>query len=192
MQLGIIGLALATFVVTALLASDGALARGERAAFEWVNGWPDAFGWLEVPMQLGTLALLPAVAVLAAFVWRRPAPVLALVVAEVLARLAAGAAKDVVERPRPAALLDGVELRDPAEGYGFPSGHAAVAAAGAAVAVAALPARWRWLPVLGAALVAIARVFVGVHLPLDVVGGTALGVAIGASVVAVPGVRSRE
>jgi undecaprenyl-diphosphatase len=54
-----------------------------------------------------------------------------------------------------------------------------------------LPARWRWIPVVLAVLVALARVFVGVHFPLDVLGGAALGVAVGALAATVPGVRSR-
>lgn len=182
---------LAVFAATARAVSDRTVPDWERSAFEWVNGWPAWTGVLEIPMQLGSLALLPAVAIVAAFAWRRPAPVAALVVAEVVARIAAGAAKAVTERPRPAELVTATRLRDPAEGFGFPSGHAAVATAGAVVVAALVPPRWRWAPLLVAALAGLARVVVGVHLPLDVLGGAALGAAIGAMAVAAPGVRSR-
>ncbi|TFH14894.1 MAG: phosphatase PAP2 family protein, partial [Acidimicrobiales bacterium] len=43
-----------------------------------------------------------------------------------------------------------------------------------------LPGRWRWIPVGVATLNAIARVYLGAHNPLDVVGGGAIGIAIAA------------
>jgi undecaprenyl-diphosphatase len=65
-------------------------------------------------------------------------------------------------------------------GLGFVSGHAAVAAALATVLFLHLGARLRWVAVGAAAVVGLARVYVGAHLPLDVVGGAGLGVASGA------------
>ena len=60
----------------------------------------------------------------------------------------------------------------------FPSGHAATAFA-AAVAVGAFYPRLR-RPLLGlAAVVALSRVYLGVHYASDVLAGTALGVALG-------------
>ncbi len=66
-----------------------------------------------------------------------------------------------------------------ATGLGFPSGHAAVAAAIMTVAAAYLtrPARIAGWLVVG--LVAAARVYVGAHLPLDAAGGLFLGWAVG-------------
>ena len=43
-----------------------------------------------------------------------------------------------------------------------------------------LPHRWRWVLWALAAAVCLARVYVGAHMPLDVIGGAALGVAVGA------------
>jgi undecaprenyl-diphosphatase len=181
----------AMFVAGWLIAAGDRVPQLDRAVAEWVNGWPGWFGVLEVPMQLGTLALLPAVAVGAAFLWRRPGPVLAIVGGALVARAVADLTKDLVERGRPYAALTGITQRDPADGYGYPSAHAAVATAIATVAFVLLPPRWRWLPVLLAVSVGVARVFVGVHFPLDALGGAALGVAVGALATAVPGVRSR-
>lgn len=56
----------------------------------------------------------------------------------------------------------------------FPSDHTTVAAAAAMVAALAWP-RWGWLAVLGAALIGLSRVFVGVHFPSDVAAGLAIG-----------------
>jgi undecaprenyl-diphosphatase len=91
--------------------------------------------------------------------------------------------KDLVERVRPA-LADPqiVALVATPESASFPSGHAATAFA-AAIAVGAFYPRIRW-PLLGlAALVGLSRIYLGVHYWLDVLAGTALGIALGLAVV---------
>ena len=60
----------------------------------------------------------------------------------------------------------------------FPSGHAATAFA-AAVAVGLVHPRLRTPLLALAAVVALSRVYLGVHYALDVVAGTCLGIAIG-------------
>jgi len=45
-----------------------------------------------------------------------------------------------------------------------------------------LPGQWRWLPFLGAGLVAVSRVYLGHHYPSDVLAGAVLGAAVGAIV----------
>jgi undecaprenyl-diphosphatase len=86
-------------------------------------------------------------------------------------------------RGRPAALLGDVTVRgDPGLGFGFVSGHTAVAFALAAVAAPHLGRRGRLVAWALAALVGLARMYVGVHLPLDVLGGAGLGLTVGAIV----------
>ena len=60
--------------------------------------------------------------------------------------------------------------------YSFPSGHAASAVA-AAITLGRIWPRGRLLLWSLATLVALSRIYVGVHYPLDVLGGAALGVA---------------
>ena len=55
-----------------------------------------------------------------------------------------------------------------------------------------LPRAWRWAFVVLGVIVSVGRLYVGAHLPLDVVGGAALGVAAGALVTFVGGVPERE
>lgn len=129
-------------------------------------------------MQLGNLLAVPVAALAAALLrrWRLAASVL---LAGAGTYLLAKVVKDVVVRGRPATLLPDVVIRGTeAMGRGFPSGHAAVV--GALVGVA-----WPWLGRWGRALavvlvgvVCLARVSVGAHLPLDVVGGLGLGLAV--------------
>lgn len=76
--------------------------------------------------------------------------------------------------PRPFTAL-GIEALISEAGYSFPSGHAAAYFA-LAVAVWFANRKWGWW-YLGAAFInGIARVFVGVHWPFDVLGGMVVGV----------------
>ena len=97
--------------------------------------------------------------------------------------LLAKAIKDRVGRGRPVDLLSDVHLRGSHDnGLGFVSGHAAVAVAIATMIAPYLGRRARWVAVLIAFLVCVSRLYVGAHLPLDVIGGAALGWAAGSLV----------
>jgi undecaprenyl-diphosphatase len=71
---------------------------------------------------------------------------------------------------------------------GFPSGHAAVAAALTVVVTPYLSGRWRYVPITLLAIVLVGRLYVGAHLPLDLVGGAALGIAAGSAANLIVGV----
>jgi glycosyltransferase 2 family protein len=75
----------------------------------------------------------------------------------------------------------------PDRGLGYVSGHSAVAVALATVANPFLGRRARRVAWTLAACVCVARIYVGSHLPFDVVGGAALGWAAGALVLLVFG-----
>jgi undecaprenyl-diphosphatase len=86
--------------------------------------------------------------------------------------------KRVFDRPRPSLVDPAVHplVAVPHNGA-MPSGHASTAFA-AAVAVGLVHPRLRWPLLALAALVAVSRVWLGVHYPTDVIAGAALGAAI--------------
>ncbi len=87
--------------------------------------------------------------------------------------------KLAVARPRPAAFYSWITPReDFAAGNGFPSGHTAMATVLAFTLMPYTPKRFRWLLILAVALVGVSRIYLGVHAPLDVIGGAALGLIV--------------
>jgi membrane-associated phospholipid phosphatase len=168
-----------------VLGVTGGLARrgvsgNEARILGRVNSLPEGafpFGWL--PMQYGSLGAVPTLAV-AALARRRPRTALAVGACGTAAWVLAKTVKPMVGRGRPGTLLPDVRRRgsENEKGLGFPSGHAAVSAA---LTLAAWPYsgwRWRLASVALAGFVPVARLYVGAHLPLDVLGGSALGVFV--------------
>jgi membrane-associated phospholipid phosphatase len=157
----------------------------ERTVFRAVNGLPLP-GWLYpaiwLLMQGGNIGAVPVVALLAV-VTRRLRMALDMALAGGAIYLIAKLVKEVIQRGRPQTLLDDVHIRgEAARGLGYVSGHSAVAVALAAVAAPYLPRWGRWLAWSLAVAVLLARMYVGAHLPLDVLGGAALGYAAAALV----------
>jgi undecaprenyl-diphosphatase len=107
---------------------------------------------------------------------------LAVAVSLVLADLASSGLKEAVDRPRPPRADPSFEAAVPlAPSPSFPSGHATTTFA-CAVAIAILVPKLRWPALMLAATVGVARVYLGVHYPLDVLAGAALGSIIGLAV----------
>jgi membrane-associated phospholipid phosphatase len=129
----------------------------------------------------------------AALALRRPAILPLTAVTVWAADLLALGIKAAIGRPRPFVLFPEPEpLIVGVLGDSFPSGHAATSFAGAALLARVLPGRWPVLFVLAAGI-AFSRVYVGVHYPVDVVGGAILGtlVAIALRPLAAVPLRSR-
>lgn len=153
----------------------------ERDLFRAINELPGAlYGFVNVVMQLGNLLAVPFAALVALVVTRRLRLPLDLLLSGTAAWLLARVVKELIQRGRPVELMQDVILRGPpATGHGYVSGHSAVAAAMAAIAATYLGRRGQAVVIALATLVGLGRIYVGVHLPLDVVGGAAMGWAIG-------------
>ena len=170
------------FMVSRAEAQRSRLPAYEETLFRTVNGASDR---IRVPvraiMQAGTFGTVPAVSVLALLSGRRRLAS-ALAVGGTIAWVGAKLAKPFGGRERPEGVLDDVTIRERIEGdLGWVSGHTAVATTLAFVASEELPRPVR--PVLAGivGVVGFGRMYVGAHLPHDIVGGAGLGMMISAT-----------
>jgi len=171
------------FVALGLVARGHTVSDFEATVFHLVNQLSDDFrAPLMVVMQLGTIGAVVGVVVIA-LALRKWWIAAATGVAGLSAWLIAHQAKEIVARGRPVATVGHVIARGALPtNFGYPSGHACVAAALAASLTPYLTRRWSRTLWTAVAIVAVARVYVGAHLPLDVIGGLALGWAVGSAV----------
>ena len=153
----------------------------EVELFRRVNGASDR---IRVPvraiMQAGTFGTVPAVSVIA-LVFGRKRLAAGLAVGGTIAWVGAKIVKPFGGRQRPQAILPDVTIHEPIQGdLGWVSGHTAVATTIALVASEELPGSLRPILLGIVGTVGFGRMYVGAHLPHDVVGGAGLGMMISA------------
>jgi uncharacterized membrane protein YbhN (UPF0104 family)/membrane-associated phospholipid phosphatase len=167
-------------LVSAQFVHRNSVAGWERGIFRLVNDTVTVPFVLIWPiMQLGNIVTVPVTAVVAALT-RRFRLAAAILVGGGATYYLAKVVKHYVIRARPPELLSDVNIHGTAaQGLGYVSGHAGVVALIATVAACYLGRRARWAVFGVAGLVCLLRLYVGAHLPLDVVGGAALGVGVG-------------
>jgi membrane-associated phospholipid phosphatase len=144
----------------------------EKRVFHWANDAPDELrAPVRAVMQAGTFGTVPAVAALALLSGRRRLAA-EVAVGGTAAWLLAKAAKPLGGRPRPSGVLRRVRIRESIAGaLGWVAGHTAVSTTLALTLAPALPA-WARPALAGiVATTAFGRMYVGAHLPLDLVGG---------------------
>ena len=143
-----------TLLGTATLARRP-ITHAEMQTFRTANGLPgEWYPAIWIPMQYGTFGTVPAVAVLA-LVRHRPRLALAIVVGGSAAWVSAKALKLIVDRGRPASIIEGVTLRGVEEGdrgslrarrgLRSPDGHRSAVRGGGLGGVARGPLRLRAL-----------------------------------------------
>jgi undecaprenyl-diphosphatase len=119
-----------------------------------------------------------------AILWRRASVLIAVALADLAANSLTGVLKAAtgIERP-PLRYLQPHALVPVPSGSSFPSGHTSTSFACATVLSFFVP---RAAPAffLLALAIGFSRIYVGVHWPLDVLGGAVLGLAVGLAVTA--------
>lgn len=166
----------------------------DRYLFEKINGqWANPFFDAVMPFMRTSLNWAPLYLFLLVLVLHNfkakglPWIVLFLVTVSLTDMTGTYVFKHNIERLRPCRdpeFLQHVRmvLKECAGGYSFTSNHAANHFGMAAfffITFRHMIGKWAWIGLFWAALIAYAQVYVGVHYPLDVMGGALLGLAFG-------------
>ncbi len=155
------------------------------------TGWLNPlFEGLSYAGRLGLLWI--GIALVFALLWRRWGVLVMTVLAVAVADLSARGLKAVFDVERPSSRYAAPKTLVPApHDASFPSGHAATSFAAATILSLAKP-RLAPLWFLLALAVGFSRIYVGVHYPLDIVGGAVLGIVVALALHRFVTVRARR
>jgi len=180
------------FVGAALLVHTGAT-RLDARLFSFINDVPSWAAAVLTPLSkvflpAGLVVVIALAAVYVTVLNRSVLPLLVAAAAAGLAWVLSSLAKAAADRPRPYQVISDAVLRQqPAHGTSFPSSHTTIAVATVIALVPFLPKPLARAAIVFAALVGWSRIYLGVHYPLDVIGGAGLGLMVGALALLVVG-----
>jgi uncharacterized protein (TIRG00374 family) len=158
--------------------SNGGVGFLEQILFRLINNIGD---WLYPVMLVFSIFGSIGIAWLASIVmlgFKRYAGALKLFLATTLAYLSAFLLKTLEFRQRPGEILTNVDVREVASMAGVPSGHSAVATAMAIILYQYVPAKFHGYITFIVLGTFVSRIYLGVHLPLDIIAGFGVGLAV--------------
>ncbi|MGD0818847.1 MAG: phosphatase PAP2 family protein [Methanomassiliicoccales archaeon] len=176
----LVGLILAPTVFVLLLGLQG-VGRFNIDLFLWLNQYywyplANLVAFIELPAELFGLLFVVILAYLHHYELA-----LCILIAIAIEVVYVTLTKDLTVLARPFVALNGINVAYYPKDYSFPSGHAT--GAFAVFSAWCFKEKKYYVPLLGvAALIALSRVYIGVHFPLDVIAGTMIGLIIGFSV----------
>lgn len=169
-------IALSLFIISVIASRDTEIANWEIVVFNFMYTLPT---YLYLPFflitQTGSIFMLGFLSVMYVLKQRYHV-VIRLLMSGTLAYTLSGVAKDLWGRVRPTEyLVDIVNLDYVVRGMGFPSGHVALATALALTVGHYLPRKYHWVIAAWIIGVGLSRMYLGIHFPMDIVGGFAIG-----------------
>jgi membrane-associated phospholipid phosphatase len=167
---------LAGLFASSWLAGRGTLVLGEEHILVFLYGLPEELRLFFLAVTFLGSAWVLAVVLIALLMKERFDIATRVMAAGIASYIVVGLAKELVGRPRPGELADLLQRELLVFGYGFPSAHTALATAIALVLAVYLPRKRRFIVPVWIGLVALSRMYLGVHAPLDIVGGFCIGV----------------
>lgn len=180
------------FLAGALIAHRHVLTGVELSVFRHIDNWPDVLRPLFLVLTMAPESLwIGVVAVIATFGVRMYRLAWQLAVATIGGYGVTFIAKHVIGRARPEALVSDVHVRVHETGMGYPSGHTMIITVVVLSLWPYMPKGWRWLVAALIPAVALSRIYLGVHAPLDVIGGFAVGAGVVAAIRSMPPVIRR-
>jgi len=173
--------ALGLFALCAFLARRQVWVDREIRVFRFINSWPQSLQTIFLVItSVGSFWSATAI-VMGAFVLRLYQLTWRLAISVFTTYGLLVVTKELFARHRPEEVLNGIYVRTLEASAAFPSAHTAVATMLALTlrTYIPVPTIWQWLIVLvWIGLVGLSRVYLGVHTPLDVAAGFALGVGV--------------
>lgn len=171
--------ALLLFAASTLLVRRGVFVDWRHAVFHFINDWPERLRPVFLAATFLGSSWAAVIGVVLAFGLRLYQLAWRLALSVLTAYGLLFLVQSFIDRHRPAEVVVDIQVRVAETGFMFPAAHAAIATVIALTLLPYLPNVWRWFIIsVFIAVVAVARLYLGVQAPLDVLAGAALGLGV--------------